>query len=369
MLEEKIYRERIEKTLNMISRGKFDLVILTPSPNFQYIAGFSYEMRERLVALILEPDSEPRLLVPFFEASEHADNTWIEEIITWNEDENPYEVLRKSLNSDKQSYRLLLDDATPMSVYWALQQAFGDFERVDSISPFFEQMRIRKSEIEIGRIKQAGRIIDEAVTKAFSEMELGKSELYMKQLIVNEILELGGQPTFFAVQFGERSAMPHARPDRVQLTKNEIVLIDCGCSIDGYNTDMTRVGIAGEPSAEICKVYDLVLNAEQMAIENLKAGMQCGTADGIARRIIDENGYGGFFTHRLGHGIGLEVHEPPYIVRGNSRELETGMTHSVEPGVYLEGNFGIRIEDLVCIRDDGAEVLTYSPRDLFEIPI
>jgi len=369
MLEEKIYRQRIEQTLNMISREKFELAILTPSPNFQYIAGFSYEMRERLVALILEPNSEPRLLVPFFEASEHAENTWIEDILTWNEDENPYEVLRKSLHSDKQSYRVLLDDATPMSVYWSLQQALGDFDSANSISPFFEQMRIKKSEIEIERMKQAGRIIDKAVTKAFHEMELGKSELYMKQIIVNEIIELGGQPTFFAVQFGERSAMPHARPGRGELSKNEVVLIDCGCSIDGYNTDMTRIGIAGEPSTEVSKVYELVLNAEQTAIENLQVGMQCGTADGIARKIIDENGYGEFFTHRLGHGIGLEVHEPPYIMRGNNLELETGMTHSIEPGVYLEGNFGIRVEDLVCIRDDGAEVLTYSPRDLFEIPI
>jgi Xaa-Pro dipeptidase len=369
MLKEKIYRDRIEKTLNMISREKFDLAILTPSPNFQYIAGFSYEMRERLVALILEPKTEPRLLVPFFEASEHAENTWIKEIISWNEDENPYEVLKESIHSDKKSYRLLLDDTTPMSVYWSLKRALGDFEKETSIAPFFERMRLRKTEIEVEKMKQAGRIIDKAVTEAFNEMELGRTELYMKQLIVNEIVELGGQPTFFAVQFGARSAMPHARPGSEKLTKNEVVLIDCGCSIDGYNTDMTRIGIAGEPSAEVHRVYELVLNAEQSAIENLEPGMQCGIADGIARKIIDENGYGEFFTHRLGHGIGLEVHEPPYIVRGNTRELEAGMTHSVEPGVYLEGNFGIRIEDLVCIRDDGAEVLTYSPRDMFEIPI
>ncbi len=369
MMDEKLYRTRTEKIFRMMAKENFDIAILTPSPNFQYIAGYNYEMRERLVALVVEPDLPPRLLVPFFEVSDHAENTWIEDIITWKEDENAYSVLKESIHSDKQSYRILLDETTPMLVYWSLKQVFGDFEHVDSIAPFLKKMRIRKSDTEIERMKEAGRIIDRAVMNVFDEIKVGETELYMKQLIANEIIELGGQPTFFAVQFGERSAMPHARPSRAQLNEGNVVLVDCGCSVDGYNTDMTRVGVVGEPSALVSEVHELVLNAEQSAIHSLKAGMQCDTADEIARKIIDEGGYGEFFTHRLGHGIGLEVHEPPYIVRGNTLELEPGMTHSVEPGVYIEGNFGIRVEDLVCIRKDKAEVLTYSPRELFRIPV
>jgi Xaa-Pro aminopeptidase len=145
--------------------------------------------------------------------------------------------------------------------------------------------------------------------------------------------------------------------------------MDCGCSIDGYNTDQTRVGVAGEANEETERVYSTVLRAEETAIEKIGPGIACGAADGIARRVIEDEGYGEYFTHRLGHGIGLEVHEPPYIVRGNSLALAPGMCHSVEPGVYLEGKFGIRMEDLVCITDGGCEVITYSPKDLHEIPL
>ena len=130
---------------------------------------------------------------------------------------------------------------------------------------------------------------------------------------------------------------------------------------------MTRVGVVGSPSEELERVYSTVLSAVETAVENIAPGITCGAADGMARRVIDDAGYGDYFTHRLGHGIGLEVHEPPYIVRGSSQELELGMCHSIEPGIYLEGKFGIRIEDLVCIREDGPELLTFTPRDLIQI--
>ena len=132
---------------------------------------------------------------------------------------------------------------------------------------------------------------------------------------------------------------------------------------------MTRVGVAGDPTDEIKRVYGIVRKAEETAISKITRGMICGTADGLARRVIEDEGFGDFFTHRLGHGIGLEVHEPPYLVRGNSAELDIGMCHSVEPGIYLEGKFGIRVEDLVNIKEDGPEVITYSPRDLILIDI
>jgi Xaa-Pro dipeptidase len=148
-----------------------------------------------------------------------------------------------------------------------------------------------------------------------------------------------------------------------------MVLMDCGCSLDGYNTDMTRVGVAGEPTNDQKNVHSIVLRANESAIEKLKPGLQCGAADGIARRIIEEAGYGDEFTHRLGHGIGLEVHEHPYITRGNAQLLEPGMTHSVEPGIYMEGKFGVRVEDLVAITESGAEVLTFSPKELFVIAV
>ena len=230
-------------------------------------------------------------------------------------------------------------------------------------------MRLIKSREEIAIMKRAGEIIDQAVSKAFGSAQLGMTEKEVMQVVQNEIARLGGAQTFAVVQFGENSALPHARASTRTLQKGDMVLMDCGCSLDGYNTDMTRVGVAGEPTDEQKKVHSIVLSANETAIEKLEPGMQCGAADGIARRIIEESGYGDEFTHRLGHGIGLEVHEHPYITRGNAQELELGMTHSVEPGIYMEGKFGVRIEDLVTITEDGAEVLTFTPKDLYKIDI
>jgi Xaa-Pro aminopeptidase len=228
-------------------------------------------------------------------------------------------------------------------------------------------MRLTKSDKEIEMMKKAGHIINDAVLKAFREAKIGMTELEIQQIVHKEIRRQGATPTFAAIQFGENSAIPHAAAGGRELKKGDVVLMDCGCTFEGYNTDMTRVGVVGSPSEELERVYSTVLSAVETAVENIVPGLACGAADGLARRVIDDAGYGDYFTHRLGHGIGLEVHEPPYIVRGSSQELQPGMCHSIEPGIYLEGKFGIRIEDLVCIREGGPELLTFTPRDLIQI--
>jgi Xaa-Pro aminopeptidase len=228
-------------------------------------------------------------------------------------------------------------------------------------------MRLIKSDEEIEMMKKAGHIINDAVLKAFREAKIGMTELEVQQIVHKEIRRQGATPTFAAIQFGENSAIPHAAAGSRALKKGDVVLMDCGCTLEGYNTDMTRVGVVGSPSEELERVYSTVLHAVETAVENIGPGLACGAADGLARRVIDDAGYGDYFTHRLGHGIGLEVHEAPYVVRGSSQELQPGMCHSIEPGIYLEGKFGIRIEDLVCIREDGLELLTFMPRDLIQI--
>jgi len=225
-------------------------------------------------------------------------------------------------------------------------------------------MRLRKSEAELELMRQAGKVIAAAVERAFNEAHVGMSELELKRVVQDEIERRGAVPTFAAVQFGPNSALPHAEPGTTRLQTGDVVLLDCGCSYGGYNTDMTRVGVVGTPSEEQERIYSIVVRAQEAAIEKIAPGLTCGSADGIARRVIEQEGLGEYFTHRLGHGIGLEVHEPPYLVRGNPMELESGMTHSVEPGIYLEGNFGIRIEDLVVVTDNGCELLTSSPKTL-----
>ncbi len=369
MLEDKVFQKRVDRIRNHIRETDSDFVFLTPSPAFQYLTGLDLEMRERLVGLLLTADDVPKMIAPAFEVSNLSSGTWINEILPWEEEESPYSLISQTLSSKTSGYSVLLDNSLPLGVYWSLEKSIGGFKSAVSLTPYLGEMRLIKSQAELDLIKKAGRIIDDAVMLAFSKAQLGMAEMEMKQIVQNEIVRLGAKPTFAAVQFGENSALPHAHPSLRELTTHDIVLLDCGCSIGGYNTDMTRVGVVGEPTDEQNRVHSVVLEAEQTAIEKIAPGLACGKADGIARRIIEESGYGEYFTHRLGHGIGIEVHEPPYLVRGNPCELRVGMTHSVEPGIYLEGKFGIRVEDLVCVKDGGPEVLTYSPRNLIQIDV
>lgn len=363
MLDESVYQERMDMVHQKLEEFDADFALLTPAPNFQYLAGYEYHMRERLVALLVKRGADPMIVVPSFEESDHKSHTWVKDFLSWAEDEDPYAMIADSMGSGKE-FSVLLDNSLPLGVYWQLEKALGGFKRTKSITPTIDGMRLSKSEVELDLMKKAGHIIDDAVMKAFSQAQLGMTELEVQRLVYDEILRQEASPTFAAVLFGEKSALPHAGPGARTLKKGDVILMDCGCSLDGYNTDMTRCGIAGVPTKEIEQVHSIVLKAEETAIEKITTGMNCGTADGIARRIIEDEGYGDYFTHRLGHGIGLEVHEPPYLVRGSTKELGKGMCHSIEPGIYLEGKFGIRIEDLVCVGEDGVEVITYSPKAL-----
>jgi Xaa-Pro dipeptidase len=367
MLNVSIYQRRLYEIRQVLQSIGADFAVLTPSPGYQYLTGSAYQMQERLVALIITPDDEPSIIAPAFEVSDHENTTWIKHFIPWAEDEDPYKILASHFGEKRDSSFALFDAKMPVGVYWSIEKAVGGFRKVESLSPYMDSMRLVKSSEEIMFMKQAGHIIDEAVTKAFASAYVGVTESELVQVVRTEIARLGGSQTFATVQFGEKSALPHAESGSEKLRSGDIVLMDCGCSAAGYNTDMTRAGVVGEASAEQEKVYSTVLLALESAVDMIKPGMTCGTADGVARRIIEEAGYGDYFTHRLGHGIGLEVHEPPFIVRGNAMQLKPGMTHSIEPGIYMEGKFGIRIEDLAAVSQEGLDILTFTPRDLFVI--
>ena len=362
MLDKSVYMNRTERVCELLREKGVDYLFLTPSPSFLYITGLNSEMKERLIALLLDSNGEARIIAPSFEVSSHSKHTWIKEFLPWAEDENPYSIIADMVESKSQSF--MFDNNLPLGVYWSLKEVIGGFKDTSSITEFLNSMRVQKTQEEIDCMKKAGKIIERAVMNAFSNVKLGMTELDVSQLVNSAVIKEGAQPSFALVQFGENTALPHASPGNRVLEKGDFILMDCGCAVDGYNTDMTRVGVVGPPTEEQECVHSIVLKAQETAIEKIQPGISCGKVDGIARRVIEEAGYGEYFTHRLGHGIGIEVHEEPYVVRGNSMELQSGMCHSVEPGIYLEGKFGIRIEDLICVRENKAELLTYAPKDL-----
>jgi Xaa-Pro dipeptidase len=364
MLDESIYSNRTERVCEFMRDKSADFLFVTPSPNFFYLTGLNVEMHERLVALILDSKGEAQIIAPSFEISNYSKHTWIQRLTPWAEDENPFTILVDMLGTKNDDFSFMFDDSLPLGIYWTLQNTVGGFKASSSITPLLNNMRLIKIQEELDSMKIAGQIIEKAVMEAFHTAELGMSEIELSQVVKSEITKKGAQPTFTIVQFGENSALPHGGPGNRTLENGDFILMDCGCAVDGYNTDMTRVGIKGTPTEEQECVYSIVLKAQESAINKIQPGINCGKIDGIARRVIEEAGYGKYFTHRLGHGIGIEVHEEPYVVRGNSMQLQSGMCHSVEPGIYLEGKFGVRIEDLVCVTDAGAELLTYAPKDL-----
>ena len=369
MFDDKVYKRRIKRIKDELTSIRADLAIVTPSPAFQYLTGIQREMRERLIALIITPNDDPRIVAPSFEVSTLSQHTWIANILPWAEDQDPYKIVVDAIDSSKPRLSVAFEDTTPFGVYRSFERTLEGFDSVISITHVIDQMRLIKSDEEITFMEKAGHIINDAVQTGFESAQIGMTEIQLQAVVKDEIVKAGATPTFAAIQFGENSALPHADAGNRELKKSDIILMDCGCTLGGYNTDMTRVGVAGSPTEEQKKIHSIVLEAEQTAISKIRPGLACGAADGIARKVIEEAGYGEFFTHRLGHGIGLEVHEHPYLVRGNSQPLEDGMTHSVEPGIYLESKFGIRIEDLVCVRHDGVELLTFMPRDLFIVDL
>ena len=369
MLADGVYALRTNKVRQIIRKMKASFAFITPSPNFRYLTGINYEMRERLVALIVKEDGVPRIVAPRFDVSNLSQKGWVKEFVPWGEEEDPYSLLAKFLHMKPNECTVLLDDRLPVGVLWCLEKAIGGFGKTMSLTPELESMRIAKSREEIELMMKASRITGDAVRKAMTTAELGMTEVEMRQVVVNETVRSGAVPTFTTVQFGENTALPHSDSGDRQLRKGDVVLFDCGCEVEGYNTDITRVALAGKPTREQESVYSNVLRAQQAALDGVRSGLTCEKADSLARQVIEKGGYGPYFTHRLGHGVGLEVHEPPYLVKGNSMQLRTGMTHSVEPGIYLEGKFGIRIEDLVCVTDNGCEVLTSSPKELHEMDV
>ena len=367
MLDKKAYTKRMKRVVEFLKEENIDLGIITPSAAFQYLTGIRREMTERLIALLITTEHDPQIVAPAFEVPTLIEHTWIQDFLPWAEDENPYQTVLGAIGQTQQGISVALEETLPLGTYWSLKRAVGGIKKHISLTPLITEMRLYKSEGELSLMRAAGRIIETSIFKAFNEARVGMTELEVQQIVRSEATKLGAVPTFSAIQFGENSALPHASAGARELKKGDIVLMDCGCIVEGYNTDMTRVGVVGTPTDEQEQVHTIVLRAQESAIERISNGLACGAADGIARRVIEEAGYGEYFTHRLGHGIGLEVHEPPYLVRGSSTELKPGMTHSVEPGIYLEGRFGVRIEDLVCVQEGGPEILTYMSKELFVI--
>jgi D-alanyl-D-alanine dipeptidase len=282
-------------------------------------------------------------------------------ITGWRDGEDPYELASAAAPD---VLRVAIADRLWSTHLLSLQRALPDV-RFEPASPIIGRIRAVKDQDELATLRSAARGADETFRQICTMGFQGRREEEVAADLADLLVQTGhDRADFTIVASGPNSASPHHEPTGRTILPRDVVVMDFGGELDGYFSDMTRTVVVGEPPDGFAKVYDTILRAQGSACGSVEPNAPCQAIDRVARRVIDEAGYGDRFIHRTGHGIGLEVHEPPYIIEGNDWVLEPGTTFSVEPGIYLEGSFGVRIEDIVAVTDDGVERLNRSTREL-----
>jgi Xaa-Pro dipeptidase len=337
--------------------GATVVFVSSGTTSFAYLAGGRVERSERLIAMILPVDGEPFLVAPGFERERMLRQTRIKDVRTWEESESPYLVARDALGAAHASAKILVEPHTEYQAATALARAIPGATLVDG-TVAFEHLRLHKDDEELLRIRRAIAITQDVFDAAFAELRPGVRDREVSEAISDRFRRAGCNGGAL-VQFGPLSALPHGGPQGARLAEGTVVLIDGGCQVEGYQSDITRTRFfGGPPPAEFTKVYDVVHDAQSAAIARVRPGVACQDIDRAARAVIDKAGYGAYFTHRLGHGLGMDGHEPAYMVEGNTQRIEPGFVFTVEPGIYLPDKFGVRIEDDVVCGPDGAILLS-----------
>lgn len=346
-LSKEVYRSRLASARERLSALNADGLVATPSSNLFYLTGIDFHRSERLTALFLFKDRDPFVLCPLFEEARLRGMSAVEEVHSWVETEDPFR--KAGTLFPAASGTLAVEPSTAYDDVERLITAQPDWKPISAFS-LLGPMRMVKTLEEIAAIRRAIEVAVLRFRKAFEALAPGAVEADISHLF-------GGENV---VQFGPSSALPHGASTARALKEGDAVLIDAWDRPEGYYYDITRSTFFGAPTDEYRKVWSVVLEAQSTAIEKAAPGVPCSEVDAAARRVIERAGYGDRFTHRLGHGLGIDVHEPPYIVGHDQTVLEPGMIFTSEPGVYIPGKFGVRIEDDVLVTEKGAESL--SPR-------
>ena len=358
------YRQRLataQRLLGQATIGQQALVV-APGSSLRYFTGIRWWLSERLLALALPRSGEPLLIVPAFEEGRLREQLPFPiEVRAWQEDESPYALLAAALaDRGVRAGTVGVDFAMPFAFYDRLRAAAPALGFASG-DPVTAGCRARKSVHELELMRLACAATCDVFRAVFASLQPGMSQADISQLVEAGFarMQLNGEAL---VLLGASAALPHGSSHPQSLREGEVVLIDGGCSVEGYQSDVTRTGVLGAPAPKLARAYTVVREAQAAALEAARAGRLTGSVDDAARAVITRAGFGSgyrLFTHRLGHGIGLDGHEAPYLVHGSSTPLEPGMTFSNEPGIYVPGEYGMRCEDDMVITIDGpAELLT-----------
>lgn len=361
-----LFETRIQKVFSFMQQQAIEMVMITSPINIYYFTGFYSYPAERFQALIFSAErQEVSLYLPNFDVEIAEQHSYIKSFVPISDTDQPYQILKKE-QGQKMSSIGLEKGVVSLRHFELLSESYPEATFKD-IEAFIISLRLRKTSEEIVRVKKAIAVAEQALDYGVQKVEIGMSELNVAEHIENQVKALGADRLMFApfVQSGPNTAIPHAQAGTRKIQEGDFLLIDLFFAMDGYFADITRTFVIGEPSEKQVQIYQGVLDANCQAIAAVHAGIPFKQIDQAARDHIASIGYGEYFHTRLGHGLGLEVHEPPSIHPLNEEIMSEGFLFTIEPGIYIPGFGGVRIEDDVYIGEDGiAEVLTSYPKTL-----
>jgi Xaa-Pro aminopeptidase len=355
-------KERIQRLQAELPANDIDLVAIGPTANMRYLAGYASHPDERLCLLLITPDSV-KAVVPALNAEDWMAHTDVPPI-TWADSDGPQQALAAALPATSWTIRLALDGAMRADFLLALLEATQP-ETMQPADWLIATLRARKSAEEIESLQRVATLTDQVMQAVIDAASPGVSEAELAWLAEKAFRQAGADKVEFTlIASGPNGAFPHHHSGSRELQGGDAIIIDIGASLDDYKSDITRMVFLGEPPAGFLAAYNAVKAANEAGRAAVKPGVAAQEVDRAARGILVSQGLGEHFIHRTGHGLGLEVHEPPWIMEGNEAPLAEGMVFSVEPGVYLPGRYGIRIEDIVVVTESGSRALTQFDRSL-----
>jgi Xaa-Pro dipeptidase len=369
------FHSRLLRAQELMSQldPKFDALLIGPGSGLYYFTGIRWGLSERLLALVLPRTGQPILISPAFEEARMRESMRFPiEVRIWQEDQSPTQLIATALaDRNLRAGRVGIEETLPFTFFDHFRNAAPSYDCV-SADPVTIASRGNKSAHELELQRLACEATCNVYREVFRSLKEGMSEQEIAALVNGGYAKMNLRG-YALVLIGASAALPHGSSQPQKLKEGDVVLIDGGCKVEGYESDVTRTAIFGKPSAKIQQAYETVRAAQNAALDAARAGELSGSVDDAARTVITNAGFGPdykYFTHRLGHGIGLDGHEHPYLVKGSKTNLQPGMTFSNEPGIYIPNEFGLRCEDLMVITPDGrAQLLTPAFQVSLETPL
>ncbi|RNF40843.1 M24 family metallopeptidase [Planococcus salinus] len=359
--------KKIEQLQAYLDDQSIDAAFITNPDNVFYVSGFKSNPHERLLGVMIFREAEPFVICPQMEIPDAKAAGWQGDIIGHVDTENAMDVLYRNAQTRGVAIKKIAIEKSHMTVdrYEALSSLFGSPSFVQ-LDDQLNDMRVIKDEAELEILREAAALADYAIEVAAGTIKEGITEIEVMTEVELALKKRGVTHMSFdtTVLTGSNAASPHGKTGDRKLQQGDLVLFDLGVVHKGYCSDITRTLALGEPDEEQKAVYDVVLQAELAALNAVKPGVTAAELDQTAREVIEKAGYGDYFTHRLGHGLGVSVHEFPSIHGSNDMKMEPGMVFTLEPGIYVPGKVGVRIEDDVALTENGVEVLTKFPKEL-----